>query len=106
MRDTTNAPPRPDPADDRPHPGDPGTPQRPPPREATTGAVPTDMTDRAARSEGETARLADVPPARRDAGRDARLDDETKRGDVAGDAASRGIAAAIAGVDITPSEDR
>ena len=100
----TSTPPRPDPADDRPQPGDAGTPQRPPPRGGSATA------------EGEgrdSALLADVPDDRRNRGDDPRIDDEARRPDAARDAdelrhrsADRGISAAIAGVDITPSEDR
>ncbi len=101
---STSTPPRPDPADDRPQPGDAGTPQRPSPRAGSA----------AAESDGrDSALLADVPPARRHHGDDARGEDEAKQADSARDAdevkhraADRGISAAIAGVDITPSEDR
>jgi hypothetical protein len=100
----TSTPPRPDPADDRPQPGDAGTPQRPPPR-AGSAAAEGDGRD--------SALLADVPPERRHHGEEARAEDETKHPEAARDAdevkhraADRGISAAISGVDITPSEDR
>jgi hypothetical protein len=100
----TSTPPRPDPADDRPQPGDAGTPQRPTPR---GGSATAEQEGR------DSALLADVPPDRRHRGDDARMEDEAKQPDAARDAdevkhrsADRGISAAIAGVDITPSEDR
>lgn len=101
---STSTPPRPDPADDRPQPGDAGSPQRPTPRGGSA----------AAESDGrDSALLADVPPDRRHRGDDARVEDESKQADAARDAdevkhrsADRGISAAISGVDITPSEDR
>lgn len=96
--------PSPDPADDRPRPGDAGTPQRPTPRGGSAGA------DREGR---DSALLADVPPERRHGGEEARAEDEAKQPPSARDAdevkhrtADRGISAAITGVDITPSEDR
>lgn len=100
----SSTPPRPDPADDRPQPGDAGTPQRPSPRAGSARAE----------SEGrESALLADVPPDRRHRGDEARVEDEAKQADAARDAdeikhrtSDRGISAAIAGVDVTPSEDR
>jgi hypothetical protein len=102
-RFTDSTPPRPDPADDRPQPGDAGTPQRPTPRGSAR-----------AENEGrESALLADVPPERRHRGDEARIEDEAKQADAARDAdeikhrtSDRGISAAIAGIDITPSEDR
>jgi len=100
---TAGGTPKPDPADDRPAPADPGTPQRPSPR--ADAAVDPGGTD--------TARLADVPLAPRHGGGDAHRDDESKQPDTAADAdeirasaAGRGIAAAIAGIDIVPAEDR
>ena len=96
--------PRPDPADDRPQPGDAGTPQRPTPR---AGSAAAEGDGRA------SALLADVPPTRRHGGADAHGEDETKHAEAARDAdevkhrsADRGISAAISGVDILPSEDR
>lgn len=104
-----NGAPKPDPADDRPPPGDTGTPQRPPPR-----VEPSPGTGAVAEAAGaDTARLADVPRAARSATGDAHLEDDSRRPGDAHDAdavrhrsADRGISAAIAGVDIVPSEDR
>ncbi len=101
---STNTPPRPDPADDRPQPGDAGTPQRPTPRGGSA----------AAEGDGrDSALLADVPPSHRHRSDDAHAEDETKQADGGRDAdevkhrtADRGISAAISGLDIVPSEDR
>ena len=100
----TATPPRPDPADDRPQPGDAGTPQRPSPRAGSAAAE---------RDGRDSALLADVPPDRRHRGDDARTEDEAKQPETAREtdeikhrSADRGISSAISGVDITPSEDR
>jgi hypothetical protein len=113
MHTTTNGSPKPDPADDRPPPGDAGTPQRPPPRVATVVSPPNGTGEAAERAGRNTALLADVPRPRRHGAGDAHAEDEAKQPDTARDAdavqrdaADRGIAAAIAGVDIVPSEDR
>jgi hypothetical protein len=111
MHATTNTPPKPDPADDRPAPGDAGTPQRPTPRQGS--AAPSGSAEAAERAGRDTALLADVPRPQRHGGGDAHAEDETKRPDsaldaaeVRHDAADRGISAAIAGIDIVPAEDR
>lgn len=99
-----NDPQRPDPADDRPVPGDSGTPQRPTPR--ATGSAQADERGR------ESALLADVPPSARGSEPGSRSDDSgvsLSGGDgdiVKTRAADRGSAAAISGIDIQPSEDR